>query len=493
MKKIEFYQFIYIWLKLQNLKLPKHQKKIALWLSKVWKSIDNKQALLMAFRNSGKSTVVGLFCVWLLYQNPSLRILVLAADQALAKKMVKNVKNIIEKHPLTMHLKPQKAQEWASEYFTVNRQSELRDPSMLAKGLMSNLTGLRADVIICDDVEVPKNCDSPLKRDDMREKLSELDYIITPGGMLLYIGTPHSFYTIYQTDFDENKKEISPFLQGFAKLELPILDKNNNSVWPERFSNERISTIRRQSGENKFLSQMMLQAINFTTATLEPAKLISYKDEIEVSYANNKQILKIGDKKMVSASCCWDPAFGVSDKNDASVVACIFVDEEGKIYLHDILYIKVDEKQESNIASAQCEMVADFLEKNFQPSIKVETNGIGKFLPSILKQVLARRGLKVAVIEETTHQNKEEKILKAFELILSEGLLLAHHKIWQTKFIAEMRDWQPNNNAHDDGLDAVASSILSQPVRLQTLANDGTYKNWQGGNTQFSAKVKFDI
>ncbi len=493
MNKVEFYQFIYIWLKLQGLKLPKHQKKIAMWLSKIWQEEPNKQALLMAFRNSGKSTIVGLFCAWLLYQNPSLRILVLAADQALARKMVRNVKNIIEKHPLTTHLKPKKAQEWAAEYFTVNRSSELRDPSMLAKGLLANLTGLRADVIICDDVEVPKNCDSPIKREDMREKLSELDYIISPGGMLLYIGTPHSFYTIYQTELDNAKKEVKPFLQGFIKLELPILDDENKSAWPERFSDEKIATIRRQSGENKFLSQMMLKAVNFSKATLEPNRLIAYGGDIEISYANEQQLLKINNNKMVAASCCWDPAFGMNERNDNSVVACIFVDEEGRVYLQDILYIIVDEKESENIASAQCEQVCDFLEKNFLPSIKVETNGIGKFLPSILRQVLAKRGLKVAVVEGHSTENKNEKILKAFEVLLVEGLFFAHNKIWQTKFVEEMREWQPNNNAKDDGLDAVSCAILEQPVRLKTIANEGLGKSWQGGSKQFEAKVKFDI
>lgn len=69
----------------------------------------------------------------------------------------------------------------------------------------------------------------------MREKLGELDYILTPSGMQLYIGTPHTYYTIYQNAYDADKPEIEPFLLGFEKLELPILNKNGDSAWPERF------------------------------------------------------------------------------------------------------------------------------------------------------------------------------------------------------------------------------------------------------------------
>ena len=139
-----------------------------------------------------------MFCAWLLYKNPNIRILVVAADSVLAKKMVRNVKRIIETFPLLENIRPEKKTEWASGSFTVARNVELRDPSMLAVGLMSNATGSRADVIICDDVEVPKNCDTFQKRQDLREKLLEYSFILVPDGMQIFIGTPHTLDTIYK-------------------------------------------------------------------------------------------------------------------------------------------------------------------------------------------------------------------------------------------------------------------------------------------------------
>ena len=133
-----------------------------------------------------KSTLVGLFCAWLLYENCNSRILIMSADYELAKKMVRNVKRIIERHPLTTHLKPKQKDQWASDRFTIIRSQELRDPSVLARGIDANITGCRADVIVCDDVEVPKNCDTEAKRNDLKEKLSELDFIVS-----LYTPTTH--------------------------------------------------------------------------------------------------------------------------------------------------------------------------------------------------------------------------------------------------------------------------------------------------------------
>ncbi len=493
MKKFNFFEFIYIWFRLQSMTVPTHQRKIAKWLYGLWKSEDRK-GLLMAFRNSGKSTVVGLFCAWVLYQNSALRILVMAADYSLAKKMVRNVKRIIEQHPLTKGLKPEHLEQWASDQFTVNRDSELRDPSMLAKGIGANITGLRADIIICDDVEVPKNCDTSQKREELRQRLDELDYILTPGGMQLYIGTPHTYYTIYRTKYEPELKEQKPYLLGFHSLKLPILDAKGNSVWPERFDKEKIASIRIRSGENKFRSQMMLEAVNITDSRLRPELLQAYDGRLETITSNGKEVLKIGGKKMVSASCWWDPSFG-STNGDNSVIACVFNDGEGGYWLHDIEYIKIDTALQTNRAEAQCQKVIEFLRRNYVPSVRVEANGIGKFLPSILRQMLKTEGLKIAVMEMYSTSNKEQRILEAYDVILAAGALHANNKIWQTPFIEELREWTPNGCLHDDGVDAVAGCLLSEPVRLPQVPDFPGVPikpSWTGGKA-FKAQTKFEI
>ena len=187
----DFKLFIVLWNQKMGQSTPAIHTVMSNWLELNWCQKTPRQ-LLMAFRSSGKSTIAGLFAAWLLYRNPGLRILVLAADSILARKMVRQVKKIIEKHPLTKGLVPGKADQWAGNRFTVKRMIQLRDPSMLARGITSNITGSRADVIICDDVEVPNTCDTAEKREALRDRLREIDYILTPGGTQLYIGTPHN-------------------------------------------------------------------------------------------------------------------------------------------------------------------------------------------------------------------------------------------------------------------------------------------------------------
>ena len=68
------------------------------------------------------------------------------ADHALARKMARNVKRVVERHPLGRNLRPTRADEWASDRFTVARDAELRDPSVLARGIGASTLSLTARV-----------------------------------------------------------------------------------------------------------------------------------------------------------------------------------------------------------------------------------------------------------------------------------------------------------------------------------------------------------
>lgn len=178
-RRVGFRQFVWLWNRCQGQMTPDLHLEIAAWLNERWEEGDRRLVMLV-FRNAGKSTLVGIFCAWLLLHAPDLRILVLAAEHDLARKMVRNVKRIIERHPLTRPLVPQRADHWAADQFTVRRQLTQRDPSLLARGIAANITGSRADVVICDDVEVPNTCATPNRRAELRQRLREIEYVLTP-------------------------------------------------------------------------------------------------------------------------------------------------------------------------------------------------------------------------------------------------------------------------------------------------------------------------
>ncbi|MBR5904098.1 MAG: phage terminase large subunit [Alphaproteobacteria bacterium] len=194
----EAFDFLDAWNQILGFKTPKHHLQIMEFLVDVLNN-EPHRGLLNAFRHSGKSSVVGIFVACVLYHRPETRILVLSAETGLASRMVSHVRNILENHPFCADILPDVKKEWGTHKITIKRPVGIREPSVICQGISGNITGLRSDLIICDDVEVPNTCNTQQKRNNLRERLRELDFILSPKGTMIYIGTPHTYDTIYKT------------------------------------------------------------------------------------------------------------------------------------------------------------------------------------------------------------------------------------------------------------------------------------------------------
>lgn len=487
----DFGVFLDLWNATQNQPTPTLHFRIARWLQKSWEHGETR-LLLQAFRASGKSTIVGIFIAWILSRDPDLRILVLSAESTLAQKMVRTIRKLIEKHPLTAHLRPKNPDQWAADSFTVMRSRVSRDPSVLARGLYANTTGTRADIIICDDVEVPNTCDTAEKRERLRERLAENDFILVPGGTQIYIGTPHSYYSIYAKDPRISIGEKDIFLKGFDRLSIPLLRRDGSCNWPERYSVEDIERMRRMSGPARFSSQMMLKPVNITQGRLDPSLLNPYAHDLSYQEIQQSMVLSIGGRKIVSASAWWDPSFGKLG-GDSSVLAVVYADEEGDYWLHRMAYISVSPKDGEDEATLQCRQIAAITKELFLPSIAVETNGIGKFLPAILRRELGNARVPCTVVEKTSTRAKDIRILESFDAVMAAEALHVHDSVYGTPFIREMQQWRPGlSGARDDGLDAAAGALSLEPVRLKRVYGD-MYRLWNPAGQSHTAQTEFEV
>jgi hypothetical protein len=196
---MEYSDFLDDWNRLLNLETPPHHKRIMEFLADVLEN-PPRRGLLKAFRHSGKSSVVGVFAAWVLYRRPETRILILSAETGLSSRMVSHIRHILENHPECAGMLPRIRKEWGAHKITIQRPIGIREPSVISQGIHGNITGMRADLIICDDVEVPNTSNTPQKRENLRTRLRELDFILSPNGAMIYIGTPHAMDSIYNTE-----------------------------------------------------------------------------------------------------------------------------------------------------------------------------------------------------------------------------------------------------------------------------------------------------
>lgn len=492
--QISFAHFVWLWNRDQGLGTPALHLELAEWLDDRWRAGDRK-LLLMVFRNAGKSTLVGLFAAWLLARDPNLRILVVAAEQGLSIKMTRNIRQIVEQHPAAAHLKTKSPQEWAADRLTVQRTRSLRDPSVLARGLSGNLTGCRADVIICDDIEVPNTCDTPAKRADLRLRLKELDFVLVPGGSQLFVGTPHNYFSIYSDNLEPETSENIPTLGRYTKKIVPIVDAEGESRWPERYDQRSLNELSETVGPQQYKSQMMLEPTHHAAVRLDPGLLKTYSASLDLAWRNGLPTLSINETEMAGAACWWDPAYGRPEGGDGSVIACVFTDHQGRYWLHDLEYLTFDPGvlEDQDEATQLCGQVIDFVIRNEQPSVTIENNGIGRFLPGLLRKMANHRRAGIAIHDRASTGNKARRILEAFDPVLASGHLLAHEKVMHSPFVSEMREWRADGRSRDDGLDAVAGCLRSQPVRLNGLFLPPSAARWSRLGRVHQAKTHFAV
>lgn len=272
---------------------------------------------------------------------------------------------------------------------------------------------------------------------------------------------------------NKNFDNAIPFLTGYKQLKIPIVDNTGNPAWPELFPIKKIHELEQIVGTRHFSAQMMLEYVPEERIHLDPGALCFYDDEFDTRSA------KIGEYIITGASLYWDPSNGRT-VSDGSVCALIYRDDKSKkIFVHDILYICVDEN-DLHPLTTQCLKVLSFMQKYKINRIGIEINGLGNALPEIMRQMANTKNILIHIVQISNHIKKETRILNAVEPVLNTGRLYMHNKIKQTVLLSEMLAWTPiGSTEHDDGLDAVAGAIammpgVVRPVSQSTLINANT-------------------
>ncbi|AOE41240.1 hypothetical protein BEE12_16105 [Pantoea agglomerans] len=215
MDKVSFEVFFSIWAERQHWIVPDVHWRAVRWLSRF-----NDVGCLRCFRGFGKSTVMAIWVAYEVYCNPAIRILNQSESNPTAYKTSRDAMNVLRRHPLTSGILPERVGT-VSQWWAVGA-TDSRNATMYSRGIMSNVTSARADLCINDDIEVKQNTTTPELREKMRNRLGEQIFIMVPGSRQLFIGTPHTFDSIYE-EIEEQGADcltIPCFLMRFASMAI---------------------------------------------------------------------------------------------------------------------------------------------------------------------------------------------------------------------------------------------------------------------------------
>jgi hypothetical protein len=158
-----------------------------------------KRMMVQAFRGLGKSWITSALVLWLLLRDPQLKIMVVSASKDRATDFTTFTLQLIRGMPLLQHLEPGPDQRDSKISFDVRPATPDHAPSVKSVGITGQLTGTRADIIIPDDIETPKNSATQVQREKLGELVKEFDSVLKPlpTSRIIYLGTPQTEESVY--------------------------------------------------------------------------------------------------------------------------------------------------------------------------------------------------------------------------------------------------------------------------------------------------------
>lgn len=300
----------YIWKCLQLPVPTEIQYDIALYLQH-----GKHRRIIEAFRGVGKSWITAAYVLWLLYRDPQHRIMVVSANQERADAFSIFTKRLIDEIDILTFLRPNQGRD-SNIAFDVGPAKPDQAPSVKSVGITGQLTGGRANTIIADDIEVPKNSLTETQRERLGELVKEFDAVIKPGGQIIYLGTPQIAQSLYNAlqprgydcriwpgrytdgvskdNIDIYQGSLAPIIKD-KLLENPAL--RGTTTEPSRFSDLDLAEREGSYGHSGFALQFMLDT-SLSDANKFPLKtrdlmVLDVRDKqgpVQLTWASSPQL-----------------------------------------------------------------------------------------------------------------------------------------------------------------------------------------------------------
>jgi len=519
-----FWAFVYIvW---KSIGLP-NPTPIQVDIAQYLQNPPSDRVIIQGFRGVAKSFLTCAYAVWRLWQDRDLKVLIISASRDRADDNARFIKSIIRTLPFLADMKADKTQLDTQNIFNVGGAQADISPSVKSVGITGQITGTRADLLISDDVEVPKNSGTQLQRDKLSEAVKEYDAILKPGGQIIYLGTPQneaSLYNVLQRRgystriwpvlYPENEAELESYGDSLAPF---IADKyrsdpdkyKGTSTDPQRFDDIEIEKRRLSYGRAGFALQFLLNTnlSDFEKYPLKVSDLIidsldPHETSMKWSWANGSQqrlqdipcVAMKGDMYYAPLSrspetqpytgtvMAIDPAGRGSDESAYAVMKAL----NGYLFLMEVGGFT---EGYSDLTLTQMAQLAKFWEVN---EIIVEANfGDGMFT-KIMTPIFTK--IHPCTITEVKHtKQKELRIIDTLEPILMRHKLIVNQSVIESDYrryesgqayslIYQMTRICRDKNAiaHDDRLDAVT---MAAAYWLSVMDTDGDNKEEEGARS----------
>ena len=446
--------------------------------------------LLQAGRGDGKSVINACYVSWKILKDINRTQLVLSATGDKAIKFVSQVRQTLSVVPYMAYLVPQEFEKDSAFGFNVHGRTQFsQDFSVSAKGITSQITGSHADDILCDDIEIPENSDSPAAREKLWDRCMELENVRNKisGATIRFLGTPQTKDSVYNKlagiypviKFPAVMPDINNPVDC-ANVHSYILSlglETGQSTQPERFDDERLLEIEGKIGPSLFALHYKLDTSSSDSKRypLRLADLVVFDVDaevfpIKVTWANATQNKRVAPNGM-RGDLCYEPMW-ISPEYGKYIETILFLDPSGRGADETALcvasfangYIVVHELfgLQGGYDSITLEKICKVVNQYNIKKIRYESNyGDGMF-GQLMRPIVASKCGQVAIEEYKVTGSKEHRILGILEPVFAQHRLVFNTAAIQDKEtqlqITRLSD-RRGALKHDDRVDVLAAAV----------------------------------
>jgi hypothetical protein len=434
------------------------------------KKSGNLYKLVLIPRAHRKSFLMAMFTAREIACNPTITILYISATSELAEAQLRIIKQTLEspKHmkywPTLINAEEGKREKWTNTEINVDHPSRktqgIRDCTLKAAGLTTNITGLHVDLIILDDLVVPDN-NTVAGRKLVSERYSQLQSILNPGGRIVAAGTrydPNDLYSTLQATKEEIYNRNGEYVGERDQWAIfqRVVEIDGEFLWPRTrradgkyfgFDMKELSRIYSgYSDKIQFYAQYYNDPNRAGSAAISP-EMFEYYDPEKLHTVGGVWHFN-GD--LLNVYAAMDFAYTLGDTSDWSVIAVVGIDAYKNRYV-----LAVDRFKTDNIRDYYQHLVKAYDKWRFK-KIRMEATAAQSLVIKQLKGMLKDDGIRFEIEEYKPTRDKAERVLGCLKPLYDEHKVY-HYKGGNCEILEEeLTQARPE---HDDTKNAVADAM----------------------------------
>lgn len=307
---------------------------------------SNTSTLDLAPRGFGKSTVGDVdYNITRILRNPNIRIMIGSKTQTQAEAFLKEIRTHFEMNVDLIRIfgdwKKSKDNVWNDREFTVNRRTVIKkEATVTALGASGAVISKHFDIIIGDDLVGLENARTERQRANLKEWFySSLIPTLEPDGEIHILGTRYNPLDLYEDLIKSGNYRVN------IQRAIQMVDGKECSLWADKFSLEKLKSIRAESGKIIFNMQYQNDT-ELAKGKIFKAKYFKYYEEYKLDY--DFQTAKVcvknaeGIEQWIKVRVYMGADLAISESensnNDYFVLMMIGVDDSKNVYVLE--YVK---------------------------------------------------------------------------------------------------------------------------------------------------------